>query len=100
MKLLTGFANVTSFKLKITTLILTSTIPLNLFMEIIFSFLSHMKHLLSFILFIHLFHTESSFIETSLLRSYVFFIYGGLQRTSIGLPPSSFDLSQPILSPY
>jgi len=37
MKLLTGFANVTSFKLKITTLISTSTIPLNLFMEIIFS---------------------------------------------------------------
>jgi hypothetical protein len=44
-----------------------------------------MTHLLSFLLFIHFFHTEYPLlIETSLLRSYVFllllfiFIYGGL----------------------
>jgi len=40
LKLVTGFANVTSFKLKIITLFSTSTISLNLFMEIILS-LSH-----------------------------------------------------------
>ena len=35
LKLVPGFANVTSFKLKMITLLSTSTIPLNLFMEII-----------------------------------------------------------------
>jgi len=44
-----------------------------------------MTHLLSFLLFIHFFHTEYPLlIKTSLLRTYVFFllfifIYGGLQ---------------------
>jgi len=41
LKLVTGFANVTSFKLKIMTLFSTSTIPLNLFMEIILSLTWH-----------------------------------------------------------
>jgi len=41
LKLVTGFANVTSFKLKIMTLLLTSKIPLNLFMEIILSLTWH-----------------------------------------------------------
>jgi hypothetical protein len=81
LKLVDSFTNVTSFKLKIITLILTSTIPLNLFIEII---LSYMTHLLSSLLFIHFFYTESPLlIETSLLQSYFFllfiFIYGGLQ---------------------
>jgi hypothetical protein len=73
LKLVIGFANVTSFKLKIMTLFSTSTIPLNLFMKII---LSHMTHLLSFLLFIHFFHTEYPLlVETPLLRSYVFYYY-------------------------
>ena len=37
LKLVTGFANVTSFKLKLMILFSTSKIPLNLFMEIILS---------------------------------------------------------------
>jgi hypothetical protein len=42
-------------------------------MEII---LSHMTHLLSFLLFIHFFHIEYPLlIETSLLRSYVLFFF-------------------------
>ena len=41
LKLVTGFANVTSFKLKIMTLYSTSKIPLNLFMEIILSLTWH-----------------------------------------------------------
>ena len=70
LKLVASFTNVTSFKLKIITLILTSTKPLNLFIEII---LSYMTHLLSSLLFIHFFYTESPLlIETSLLQSYFF----------------------------
>jgi hypothetical protein len=41
LKLVIGFANVTSFKLKIMTLFSTSTIPLNLFMKIILSLTWH-----------------------------------------------------------
>jgi hypothetical protein len=44
LKLVTGFVNVTSFKLKIITLISTSTIPLNLFMEIILSLTYHIYY--------------------------------------------------------
>jgi hypothetical protein len=57
-----------------------------------------MTHLLSFLLFIHFFHTEYPLlIETSLLRSYVLFffflllsllfifIYGGLHNQSLAL---------------
>jgi hypothetical protein len=55
------------------TLFSTSTMLLNLFMEII---LSHMTYLLSFLLFIHFFPTEYLLlIETSLLRSYVLFFF-------------------------
>lgn len=58
LKLITGFANVTSFKLKIMTLFSTSTISLNLFMEIILSLTWHIYcHsyylFISFILNIH-----------------------------------------------
>jgi len=58
MKLVTGFANVTSFKLKIMTLIPISTIPLNLFMEIILSLTWHIYYhsyylFISFILNLH-----------------------------------------------
>jgi len=72
LKLVTGFANVTSFKLK-------SHDSLFYFKNT-FKFvygdhsLSHVTHLLSFLLFIHFFHTEYPLlIETSLLRTYVFF---------------------------
>jgi hypothetical protein len=44
LKLVTGFANVMSFKLKIMTLISTSTISLNLFMEIILSLTWHIYY--------------------------------------------------------
>ena len=55
------------------TLFSTSTILLNLFMEII---LSHMTYLLSFLLFIHFFATEYLLlIKRSLLRSYVLFFF-------------------------
>ena len=79
MKLITSFTNVTSFKLKIMTLILNSTIPLNLFMEII---LSHMTHLLSFLLFIHLFHTKSPLLIESHYFDpmFFFFNYRGLHK--------------------
>ena len=79
LKLVIGFANVTSFKLKIMTLILTSTIHLN------FSYgdhsLSHMTHLLSFLLFILFFSYRISITHReSLLRSYFFFLYRGLHN--------------------
>jgi hypothetical protein len=52
LKLVTGFANVTSFKLKIMTLFSTSTISLNLFMEIILSLTWHI-YCHSYYLFIY-----------------------------------------------
>ena len=74
LKLVTGFANVTSFKLKIIILFSTSTLPLKFFYRD--HSLSHMTHLLSFLLFIHFFHTEYPLlIEMSLLRSYVLFFF-------------------------
>jgi len=67
LKLVTGFANVTSFKLKIMTFFLTSTISLNLFMEIILSLTWH--------IYCHSYYLFISFIPNIhyLLRSYVLF---------------------------
>jgi hypothetical protein len=74
LKLVTGFANVTSFKLKNHD----SLFDFKNTFKFIYGdhSLSHMTHLLSFLLFIHFFHIEYPLlIETSLLRTYVFFFY-------------------------
>jgi hypothetical protein len=77
------------------TLFLTSTILLNLFMEII---LSHMTHLLSILLFIHFFHTEYPLlIETSLLRSYVLFFF--LFIIIINFYLRGFTAAHPVTTP-
>ena len=83
LKLVIGFANVTSFKLKIMTLILTSTIHLN------FSYgdhsLSHMTHLLSFLLFILFFFIPNLHYSSRLhyfnpmCFFFIIFIYVSLQ---------------------
>jgi hypothetical protein len=74
LKLVTGFANVTSFKLKNHD----SPFDFNNTFKFVYGdhSLSHMTHLLSFLLFIHFFHTEYPLlIQTSLLRSYVLFFF-------------------------
>jgi hypothetical protein len=96
LKLVAGFANVISFKLKNHD----SLFNFNNNFKFVYGdhSLSHMTHLLSFLLFIHFFHTEYPLlIETSLLRSYVLFffflllsllfifIYGGLHNQSLAL---------------
>jgi len=88
LKLVTSFANVTSFKLKNHD----SLFDFKNTFKFVYGHhsLSHMTHLLSFLLFIHFFHIEYPLlIETSLLRTYVFFfllfifIYGGLHDYSL-----------------
>ena len=90
--LITGFANVTSFKLKIMTLFSTSTISLNLFMEIILSLTWHIycHSYYLFISFIPNIHYSSKrhyfdpmccfFYSFFLLLLFLLFIfiYGGL----------------------
>jgi hypothetical protein len=88
LKLVIGFANVTSFKLKIMTLFSTSTIPLNLFMKIILSLTWHIycHSYYLFISFIPNIHYSSKphyfdpmcFIIIIIIIC--FFIYGGLQN--------------------
>jgi hypothetical protein len=88
LKLVTSFANVTSFKLKIMTLFSTSTISLNLFMEIILSLTWHIYcHpyylFISFIPNIH-YSSKCHYFDPMccflLLLLLFIFIYGGLQK--------------------
>ena len=72
LKLVTGFTNVTSFKLKNHD----SLFDFKNTFKFVYGdhSLSHMTHLLSFLLFIRFFHIEYPLIiDTSLLRTYMFF---------------------------
>ena len=93
LKLVTGFANVTSFKLKIMTLFSTSTISLNLFMEIILSLTWHIycHSYYLFISFIPNIHYSSKrhyfdpmccffFLSFYYYCSYYLFLFTGVYR--------------------
>jgi len=87
LKLVTGFVNVTSFKLKIITLISTSTIPLNLFMEIILSLTYHIYYhshylFIYFILSLN-YSSRPHYFDPMFLQGFTYLKMNGVEKGTV-----------------